>query len=46
MLGDPALLFLCGDVMLGRGIGQILPQPSDPQLYEPVVRFSSASHLR
>lgn len=31
-------LFLCGDVMTGRGIDQILPQPSDPQLYEPYVR--------
>jgi poly-gamma-glutamate synthesis protein (capsule biosynthesis protein) len=27
-------LFLCGDVMLGRGIDQILPHPSDPRLYE------------
>jgi poly-gamma-glutamate capsule biosynthesis protein CapA/YwtB (metallophosphatase superfamily) len=31
-------LFLCGDVMLGRGIDQILPHPSDPRLHEPVVR--------
>ncbi len=30
-------LFLCGDVMTGRGIDQILPQPSDPVLYEPYV---------
>lgn len=27
-------LFLCGDVMLGRGIDQILRHPSQPQLYE------------
>jgi poly-gamma-glutamate capsule biosynthesis protein CapA/YwtB (metallophosphatase superfamily) len=27
-------LFLCGDVMLGRGIDQILPHPSQPRLYE------------
>lgn len=27
-------LFLCGDVMTGRGIDQILPYPSDPRLYE------------
>jgi poly-gamma-glutamate capsule biosynthesis protein CapA/YwtB (metallophosphatase superfamily) len=27
-------LFLCGDVMTGRGIDQILPQPSAPELYE------------
>lgn len=28
-------LFLCGDVMTGRGIDQVLPHPGDPQLYEP-----------
>lgn len=28
-------LFLCGDVMTGRGIDQILPHPSAPRLYEP-----------
>lgn len=27
-------LFLCGDVMTGRGVDQVLPQPSDPRLYE------------
>jgi poly-gamma-glutamate capsule biosynthesis protein CapA/YwtB (metallophosphatase superfamily) len=27
-------LFLCGDVMLGRGIDQILPSPGDPTLRE------------
>jgi poly-gamma-glutamate synthesis protein (capsule biosynthesis protein) len=27
-------IFLCGDVMLGRGIDQILPQPCDPALHE------------
>lgn len=27
-------LFLCGDVMPGRGIDQILRHPSDPDLYE------------
>jgi poly-gamma-glutamate synthesis protein (capsule biosynthesis protein) len=31
-------LFLCGDVMTGRGIDQILPFPGDPQLFEPYVR--------
>jgi len=30
-------LFLCGDVMTGRGIDQILPHPCDPQLFEPWV---------
>jgi poly-gamma-glutamate synthesis protein (capsule biosynthesis protein) len=27
-------LFVCGDVMTGRGIDQILPHPSAPQLFE------------
>ncbi len=31
-------LFLCGDVMTGRGIDQALPHPVDPVLYEPYVR--------
>jgi poly-gamma-glutamate synthesis protein (capsule biosynthesis protein) len=31
-------LFLCGDVMLGRGIDQVLPHPGKPQLREPYVR--------
>jgi poly-gamma-glutamate synthesis protein (capsule biosynthesis protein) len=30
-------LFLCGDVMTGRGIDQVLPHPGDPYLAEPVV---------
>jgi poly-gamma-glutamate capsule biosynthesis protein CapA/YwtB (metallophosphatase superfamily) len=33
----PIRLFLCGDVMLGRGIDQILPRPCDPRLYESCV---------
>lgn len=31
-------LFLAGDVMVGRGIDQILPHPSPPNLYEPWVK--------
>jgi poly-gamma-glutamate capsule biosynthesis protein CapA/YwtB (metallophosphatase superfamily) len=31
-------LFLCGDVMPGRGIDQALPHPVDPVLFEPYVR--------
>ena len=27
-------LFLCGDVMLGRGMDQVLPHPGDPSLHE------------
>jgi len=30
-------IMLAGDVMLGRGIDQILPTPSPPQLFEPSV---------
>ena len=30
-------IFLAGDVMLGRGIDQILDHPSDPVLYEPAM---------
>jgi poly-gamma-glutamate synthesis protein (capsule biosynthesis protein) len=35
-------LFVCGDVMLGRGVDQILPQPGDPTLWEPSVRDARA----
>ena len=31
-------LFLCGDVMTGRGIDQVLPRPVSPVLYEPCIR--------
>jgi poly-gamma-glutamate capsule biosynthesis protein CapA/YwtB (metallophosphatase superfamily) len=30
-------VFLCGDVMTGRGIDQILPHPSDPRIHEACV---------
>lgn len=32
--GSGITLFLSGDVMLGRGIDQILPQPGKPELFE------------
>lgn len=35
-------LFLCGDVMTGRGIDQILPHPSDPTIYEPFTSSAIA----
>lgn len=35
---DPVSLFLCGDVMTGRGVDQILPQPGHPTLWEGYVR--------
>jgi poly-gamma-glutamate synthesis protein (capsule biosynthesis protein) len=38
-------IFLCGDVMIGRGIDQILPHPGDPTLHEPYVR-SASSYLQ
>ena len=47
VLADPAAsrttarlvtLCLCGDVMTGRGIDQVLPRPSDPRLYESHAR--------
>lgn len=30
-------LFLCGDVMTGRGIDQVLPYPGNPQIHEPYM---------
>ena len=30
-------MFLGGDVMLGRGVDQILPHPCDPEIHEPFV---------
>ncbi|MHC0053562.1 CapA family protein [Actibacterium sp. D379-3] len=33
----PIRIFLAGDVMLGRGIDQIMPQHNDPVLYESYV---------
>ncbi len=31
-------LALCGDVMTGRGIDQVLPHPSDPRIYESYLK--------
>jgi poly-gamma-glutamate capsule biosynthesis protein CapA/YwtB (metallophosphatase superfamily) len=36
-VGTVTTIFLCGDVMTGRGIDQILPYPGDPTLRESVV---------
>jgi poly-gamma-glutamate capsule biosynthesis protein CapA/YwtB (metallophosphatase superfamily) len=38
-------LFLCGDVMTGRGIDQVLPHPADPGIHEPYVS-SSLEYVR
>jgi poly-gamma-glutamate capsule biosynthesis protein CapA/YwtB (metallophosphatase superfamily) len=35
--GNGVMLFLCGDVMTGRGVDQILSHPGDPQLWERYV---------
>src|SRR5262249_13534907 len=35
-------LFVSGDVMLGRGVDQILPHPSDPRLRETYARDARA----
>ncbi|MFI1097908.1 CapA family protein [Streptomyces sp. NPDC020917] len=38
-MGEGAVtVFLGGDVMLGRGVDQVLPHPGDPALREPYVR--------
>ncbi|MBI2186434.1 MAG: CapA family protein [Acidobacteria bacterium] len=37
MGGGELTLFLCGDVMTGRGVDQILRHPSTPDLHEPFV---------
>lgn len=36
-MANPITLFVCGDVMTGRGIDQVLPHPSDPTLHEPAI---------
>ena len=38
-------LMLCGDVMTGRGIDQVLPHPSEATLYEPFVK-SAIEYVR
>ncbi|MEM3383636.1 MAG: CapA family protein [Nitrososphaerales archaeon] len=35
---DSIKIFMCGDVMTGRGIDQILPYPSNPIIHEPFVK--------
>jgi len=36
-MAESVRLFLCGDVMTGRGIDQALLHPGDPRLHEPAV---------
>jgi poly-gamma-glutamate synthesis protein (capsule biosynthesis protein) len=42
---NPITLFLCGDVMTGRGIDQILPHPSAPEIHESYMR-SAKGYLK
>lgn len=37
-MSESVTLFLCGDIMTGRGIDQILGHPGDPRLYESYAR--------
>lgn len=37
-MSNAVKIFLCGDVMTGRGIDQILPFPGNPLLHEAVVK--------
>ncbi len=38
MIPNTITIFLCGDVMTGRGIDQVLPHPSDPTIYESYMK--------
>ena len=42
---EAAPIFLCGDVMTGRGIDQILPHPCAPLLHENYVK-SARDYVR
>lgn len=42
---DCVRLFLAGDVMLGRGIDQVLPHPGDPEIFEQYMR-SAKGYVR
>jgi poly-gamma-glutamate capsule biosynthesis protein CapA/YwtB (metallophosphatase superfamily) len=42
---EAARIFLCGDVMTGRGIDQILPHPCDPLIHENYVK-SARDYVR
>lgn len=41
---DHVTIFMCGDVMTGRGIDQALPHPCAPHIYEPYVK-NAAEYL-
>ncbi len=37
-MADFITIFMCGDVMTGRGIDQLLPYPSDPKIHESYMK--------
>ena len=37
-VSNPITIFMCGDVMTGRGIDQVLPHPGDPLIHEPYMK--------
>ena len=39
---DLITIFLTGDVMVGRGIDQILPHPGDPAIHESYLKVPGA----
>src|SRR5262249_51163316 len=39
-------LFLCGDVMCGRGVDQVLAHPCSPEIYEDYLRSAEDYVLR
>jgi poly-gamma-glutamate synthesis protein (capsule biosynthesis protein) len=42
-VGDGVVtVFVCGDVMPGRGLDQVLPHPGDPELREAYARDARA----
>jgi poly-gamma-glutamate synthesis protein (capsule biosynthesis protein) len=44
-MGEEITLFLCGDVMTGRGVDQVLPTPSEPTIHEPYMK-SAEGYVR
>ena len=42
MAGSLVKLFLCGDVMTGRGVDQVLPHPGDPRIHESYAKSAEA----
>ncbi|HKJ67810.1 MAG TPA: CapA family protein [bacterium] len=38
LMSNVITIFLCGDVMTGRGVDQVLPYSNDPRIYEPYLK--------